>query len=294
MTWFKKVKPYLYIAPVIIPTAIFVYYPLVKSLEISFYSWNMVSPNKRWVGLENYKVLLTGKEFWNSALNTGIYTVLLLLFLLVAPYFVAYAVTQVRYKLQSFYKSAIFVPTVLSLAVSSTVFLWIFNPISGSLNRILELFGIPGVNWLTDPNWALFSVVLITAWKTFGYHFILLLSGILSVPQEIVEAARIDGVKSNLGLIWRIYVPLSGGTILFVFVITVVFGIQWSFVPIQMLTNGGPDQTTTHLVFTVYQYAFQFFRSGLASAAAVLTFIVFLGLIAFQAFVMERRVYYEN
>jgi len=238
--------------------------------------------------------LLTGKEFWNSALNTGIYTVLLLLFLLVAPYFVAYAVTQVRYKLQSFYKSAIFVPTVLSLAVSSTVFLWIFNPISGSLNRILELFGIPGVNWLTNPNWALFSVVLITAWKTFGYHFILLLSGILSVPQEIVEAARIDGVKSNLGLIWRIYVPLSGGTILFVFVITVVFGIQWSFVPIQMLTNGGPDQTTTHLVFTVYQYAFQFFRSGLASAAAVLTFIVFLGLIAFQAFVMERRVYYEN
>ena len=81
---------------------------------------------------------------------------------------------------------------------------------------------------------------------------------------------------------------------MFVFVITVVLGIQWSFVPIQMLTNGGPDQATTHLVYTVYQYAFQFFRSGLASAVSVLTFIAFSGLIIFQALVMERRVHYEN
>lgn len=294
MSWFERLKPYLYVAPVIIPTAIFVYYPLVKSLEISFYSWNMVSPNKRWVGMENYEYLIKGDEFWNSVLNTGIYTVLLLLFLLVAPFFLAYAITQIRNRWQNFYKSALFVPTVLSLAVSAIVFLWILNPISGSLNRMLNILGIPSINWLSDPDWALFAIVLITAWKSFGFHFILLLSGILSVPQDLVEAARIDGISRSLGLIRRIYVPLSGGTILFVFVMTVVFGIQWSFVPIQMLTNGGPDQTTTHLVFSVYQYAFQFFRSGLASAAAVLTFIVFLGLIAFQAFVMERRVYYEN
>lgn len=294
MSVFNKIKPYLYLAPVVIPIAVFVYYPLVKSVEISFLSWNMVSPNRKWVGMDNYEYLLTSSEFWKSAWNTGLYTILLLLLLLVAPFFVAYAVTQVRGKLQSFYKSAIFVPTVLSLAVSSIVFLWLFNPISGSVNNLLGLIGLPSVNWLSDPSWALISIVIITSWKTFGYHFILLLSGILSVPQDIVEAARIDGVNSSLGLIRRIYIPLSSGTLMFVFVITVVLGIQWSFVPIQMLTNGGPDQSTTHLVYTVYQYAFQFFRSGLASAVSVLTFLVFSGLIIFQAFVMERRVHYEN
>ncbi|MFD0869501.1 MULTISPECIES: carbohydrate ABC transporter permease [Paenibacillus] len=294
MTVFKKLKPYLYLAPAVIPIAVFVYYPLVKSVEISFLSWNMVSPNRKWVGLDNYVHLLTSAEFWKSVWNTGMYIVLLLLLLLVAPFFVAYAVTRVRGKMQSFLKSAIFVPTVLSLAVASIVFLWLFNPISGSVNHLIGLIGLPSVNWLSDPGWALISIVIITSWKTFGYHFILLLSGILSVPQDIVEAARIDGVSSSMGLIRKIYIPLSGGTIMFVFVITVVLGIQWSFVPIQMLTNGGPDQATTHLVYTVYQYAFQFFRSGLASAVSVLTFIAFSGLIIFQALVMERRVHYEN
>lgn len=294
MSLYNKLKPYIYLAPAVIPIVVFVYYPLVKSLEISFFSWNMVSPNRRFVGLENYQNLLTSSEFWKSVWNTGIYTVLLVLLLLVVPFFVAFAVTQVRNKLQGFYKSAIFVPTVLSLAVASIVFLWLFNPISGSINNILQIFGLSGVNWLSDPKWALISVVLITSWKTFGYHFILLLAGVLSVPQDIVEAAKIDGVSSNMGLIRRIYIPLASGTIMFVFVITVVLGIQWSFVPIQMLTNGGPDQASTHLVFTVYQYAFQYFRSGLASAVSVLTFLVFSGLIVLQAFVMERRVHYEN
>lgn len=294
MAIYKKVKPYLYLAPAVIPILVFVYYPLVKSLEISFLSWNMVSPNRKWVGLDNYEHLLSNQEFWKSAGNTGLYIILLLLLLLVAPFFVAYGVTQVRGKLQSFYKSAIFMPTVLSLAVASIVFLWLFNPISGSVNHLLNLIGIPSVNWLSDPSWALISVVLITSWKTFGYHFILLLSGILSVPQDIVEAARIDGISTSLGLIRRIYIPLASGTIMFVFVITVVLGIQWSFVPIQMLTNGGPDHASTHLVFTVYQYAFQFFKSGLASAVSILTFLVFSGLIVFQALVMERRVHYEN
>src|SRR5690625_3320239 len=145
---FKKIKPYLYVLPAIIPLVIFVYYPLIKSTEVSLLNWNMISPDREWVGLDNYKTLFKSEEFWQSVLNTGIYSVLLLLFLLVAPFLVAYAVTQVSDRLQSFYKSAIFVPTVLSLAVSAIVFLWIFNPISGALNHFLGLFGIPPVHWL--------------------------------------------------------------------------------------------------------------------------------------------------
>lgn len=290
----KKIKPYVYIAPAVIPLLVFVYYPLLHSLTISFFNWNMVSPNKQWVGWDNYKTLVSSDEFWTAVQNTGLYIVLLLALLLVAPFFVAFAVTRVRGKWQAFYKGAIFTPTVVSLAVASIAFLWLFNPLIGIVNELLEWIGLPKVNWLTDPEWALGSVAIITAWKTFGYHFIVLLAGLLAVPQDVIEMSRVEGLKRASGLLRNIYVPLSGGTLLYVFVITVVFGIQHALVPIQMLTNGGPNQASSHIVFLVYQYAFQFFQSGLASAVAVVTFLLFLLLILLQAFVIDRRIYYEN
>ncbi len=289
-----KCKPYLFLAPALLPLLLFVFVPLGRSVYLSFLNWNMVSPNPEWVGLANYKELLTSSEFWKSTLNTLKYAGFLLVFLLVFPYVTAYSVTHVSPKLQGFYKSALFVPHVLSLAVASVIFLWMFNPVVGVINEGLKLLHLPTVNWLSSPNWALFSVALIVAWNTFGYHFIILLAGILAVPQEVVESARVEGLRSNVGLLRKIVLPLTGPTVLFVFIMTIIMGIQFAFVPIQMLTNGGPNQETTNLVFLTYQYGFQFFRSGLASATAVLTFGFFVILIVIQALVLERRVHYEN
>lgn len=292
--FWKRVQPYVYIAPALLPLLIFVYYPLARSLQISFLEWNMVSPNPRWVGLDNYKELLSSGEFWIAFWNTAKYALLLLLFLFAAPFAVAFAVTRVGPGWRDFYKSAIFAPTVLSLAVSSVVFLWLLNPIIGVVNSVLTAVGLPAVNWLSDPSWAIWSVSAVVAWKTFGYNFIILLAGLLAVPRELVESSRVEGLRGNWGLLRKIMIPLTGGTLSYVFVTTIVLGIQYVFVPVEMLTNGGPNQATSNLVFLVYQYAFQFFQSGLASAAAILTFLVFLLLIALQAFVFERRIYYEN
>jgi sn-glycerol 3-phosphate transport system permease protein len=290
----KKCKPYLFIAPALLPLLVFIFVPLGRSVYISFLSWNMVSSTPEWVGLANYKELLTSSEFWKATGNTLTYAGYLLLFLLVCPYLTAYSVTKVSPKLQGFYKSALFVPHVLSLAVSSVIFLWLLNPVVGVVNELLSLVQIQSINWLSSPEWALFSVSLIVAWNTFGYHFIILLAGIIAVPKEVVESARVEGMKSSVGLLRKIIIPLTGPTVLFVLIMTVVMGIQFAFVPVQMLTNGGPNQETTHLVFLTYQYGFQFFRSGLASATAVLTFAFFLVLIVVQALIMDRRVYYEN
>src|SRR5690606_20142063 len=109
------------------------------------------------------------------------------------------------------------------------------------LNEWLKMIQMPTPNWLSSPTWALLSVSLIVAWNTFGYHFIILLAGILAVPEEVVESARVEGLKSNVGLLRKIILPLTGPTVLFVFIMTVVMGIQFAFVPVQMLTNGGPN-----------------------------------------------------
>jgi sn-glycerol 3-phosphate transport system permease protein len=246
------------------------------------------------VGLDNYRNLLTSDEFWGAARHTVGYSCLLVLFLFASPFLVAFAITRVGTKWGNFYRSAIFAPTVLSLAVSSIVFLWLLNPVIGVINKVLQLFGIPAVNWLSDPTWAIWAVTVSASWKTFGYNFIVLLAGLLAVPQEMLESARLQGLRSSVGLIRKIIIPLTAGTLIYVFITAIVVGLQYVFVPVEMLTNGGPNQTTSNLIFLVYQYAFQFFKGGLASAAAVITFLGFLLLIIIQAFVLDRRAHYEN
>ncbi len=290
----RTLMPYVYILPALLPLLIFVYYPLLQSVHISLLEWNMVSPHPKWVGLANYTDLLTSDEFWTAFQNTGIYALILLIGLFAAPFLVAYAVTQVKEGQGAFYKGAIFTPTVVSLSVSSIVFLWLFNPVIGVLNHLLGTIGIAPINWLSDPAWAKWAVGLSVIWKAFGYNFIILLAGLLAVPQEMSESARVQGLKSSFGMLRKIIIPLTSGTLIYVFVTAIVVGIQYVFVPVEMLTNGGPNQATTNLVFLVYQYGFQFFRSGLASATAIITFAIFLLLIIVQALVMDRRAYYEN
>lgn len=290
----RRVKPYAYILPTLIPLLVFVYYPLFHSFQISFVEWNMVSPHPKWVGLANYKNLLTSGEFWTAVKNTAVYSLILLIGLFAAPFIAAFGVTQIKNRTASFFKGALFAPTVLSLSVSAIVFLWLLNPVIGIINQLLGMIGIPGVNWLSDANWAKWAVSLSVIWKTFGYNFIVLLASLLAVPQELKEAARVQGLRSSFGLMRKIIIPLSTGTLIYVFVTSIVVGIQYVFVPVQMLTNGGPNQATSNLVFLVYQYGFQFFKSGLASATAIVTFFAFLLLIIVQALYMDRRAYYEN
>ncbi|MED4128645.1 sugar ABC transporter permease [Shouchella miscanthi] len=290
----KRAKPFLFIAPALLPIFLFIFLPLGRSIYLSFLEWNMVSPTKTWVGFGNYIELFRNQEFLNAVLNTLLYMGMLLVLILLLPYIIAYGVTQVPLKFQQFYRGALFVPHVLSLAVASVIFLWLYNPLIGSINEILTFFQLSAVNWLNDSSWALLAITIVVAWNTFGYHFIVLLAGILSVPEEVKESARVEGMKSSFGMLRRIVFPLTGPTILFVFVMTTVMGIQFAFVPVQMLTNGGPDQSTTNLVFLTYQYGFQFFRTGLGSATAVLTFLFFVVLILLQAKLLDRKVHYES
>lgn len=283
----------LFLLPTIIVFSIFMFYPIVKTIILSFFEWNMVSPNKEFVGLTNYTELLASPEIWKSGFNTLVYIVILLVINFALPYIVGYILAHLVSKFSNFYKSALFLPSIISTVVGSLIFLWLFNPLSGPVSAVLGNFGIDSPSWLKTDGLVIVLLSLVIAWKSFGYNLIILLSGILDVPKDLIEAAKLENL-SNTKIFFKIVVPMTSSTALYVLTTTIVFGLQYIFVPINVLTQGGPDNGSTNLVYSIYQYGFNFFQTGKASALAVITTVFFFALMAIKFKVLEKGVYYEN
>jgi len=292
-----KVKKENYMIALLVPAisifTTFVFWPIVRTVYLSFFDWNMISRNKKFVLLDNYTSILTDSVIYKSLGNTFLYIIFLGIFNFILPYIFAYALALLISRLKSFYRAMIFFPSIISLVVASLVFLWLFNPMSGPISKVYELFGIESPFWLKTNGLVILLVSIITAWKIFGYNLILLLAGVLEVPSELIESAKIDKL-SNLQIFIYIVLPMTSSTALYVLIMTVVYGLQQVFVPINVLTQGGPNNGSTNLVYSIYQYAFTFFQTGRASALAIITTLFFFVLISLKIKILEKGVYYEN
>lgn len=292
-----KVKKENYMIALLIPAigifTTFVFWPIARTVYLSFFDWNMISKNKKFVLLDNYTSILTDSVIYKSLGNTFLYIIFLGIFNFILPYIFAYALALLISRLKSFYRAMIFFPSIISLVVASLIFLWLFNPMSGPISKVYELFGIESPFWLKTNGLVILLVSIITAWKIFGYNLILLLAGVLEVPSELIESAKIDKL-SNLQIFIYIVLPMTSSTALYVLIMTVVYGLQQVFVPINVLTQGGPNNGSTNLVYSIYQYAFTFFQTGRASALAIITTLFFFVLISLKIKILEKGVYYEN
>ncbi|HET7342281.1 MAG TPA: sugar ABC transporter permease [Methylomirabilota bacterium] len=284
-------RGYLYLAPAAALTAVFVYWPLAASTALSFYDWNLVSPTWTAVGWQNYADLFASRAFWLSLLNTGKATLGLTALTVVAPLLLAAAVRRVGPRWQLTYRVVLFSPTVISMAIACAIWLWMFHPLYGVINTLLRVAGITGPAWLTSTDAAIWAIVLVTVWKTFGFNFVLFIAGLLGIPAEMYEAARVDGASEGQ-IFWRITLPLLAPTTLFVLLTTFILTPQNLFIPTQILTQGGPNDASNNLGYLVYQLGFEYFRVGYASAAATLVFLVLLVLTAVQFVIGERRIHY--
>jgi sn-glycerol 3-phosphate transport system permease protein len=236
-------------------TLVFVYWPLAATAFLSLYEWNLVSPAWRPAGWLNYRELLESRAFRLALVNTGEAMVAVTLLTVVAPLLLATAVRRVGPRWQTAYRVVLFSPTVVSMAIACAIWLWIFHPLQGVLNVLLAAVGIKGPAWLASGDWALWSIVLVTVWKTFGFNLVVYFAGLLSIPAETYEAARVDGASEGQ-IFWRITVPLLAPTTLFVLLTTAVQGPQNLFIPTQILTQGGPNDASNNLAYLVYQVGF--------------------------------------
>jgi sn-glycerol 3-phosphate transport system permease protein len=289
--WRAGVVGYLYLVPAAALTAAFVYWPLVGSAALSFYDWNLVSPDRLAVGWQNYRDLVHSRAFRLALVNTGEAAVALTALTVLAPLLLAVLVLKVAPGWRTVYRVILFSPTVISMAIACAVWLWMFHPLYGVLNTALRWVGIQGPAWLSSSDWAMWSIVLVTVWKTFGFNFVVYTAGLLAIPTELYQAARVDGASEGR-LFRHITLPLLAPTTLFVLLTTFILGPQNLFIPTQILTQGGPNEASNNLGYLVYQLGFEYFRVGYASAAATLIFLLFVVLAAVQFLLVERRIHY--
>lgn len=289
----NKWHAFLFLLPSIFFFVVFSYWPLLQNLYLSFFSWNMVSPNMTFVGIENYTAVLGSEELIKILANTVVFVAIMLVLNFVLPYLFSFVLGHLIERGKGFYRSTLFMPATLSLAVASILFLWIYNPLAGPLSIVLSWFDLESPRWLKE-NWlVIFAICTIIGWKVFGYNLIVMLAAMLAVPKEMIEAAKLENA-SNWQIFKQIIVPMTSSTAIYVFTITVVFGLQYVLVPVNMLTQGGPDQGSSNLVYIIYQYAFVFFQTGKSAAFAIITMICYIAFLLFRTKYLEKKVYYEN
>jgi len=284
---------YLLIIPSLIIFAVFTFWPLLYTVYLSFFDWNMVSPTKEFVGLQNYINVLRDPRTYQILGNTLFYIVLLLLINFAVPYVFAFVVDVILKKFKGFYKSAMFLPAFISLVVGSILFTWLLNPVSGPLAIIFGWFGIEIPNWTVSQGWIIVVLSLITSWKMFGYNFILLYASINGISREVIESARLDDIP-----LWRIFIqivlPMSSATGIYVFIMTIVQSLQFVFTPVKVVSQGGPDYGSSNLIYHAYHEAFVVYRTGHSATISIITMILFLILLFIEFKFVERRIYYEN
>lgn len=289
----RKWQAFLFLLPSVFFFAVFSYWPLLQNLYLSFFSWNMVSPNMKFVGLDNYISVLGSEELIKILVNTVVFVAIMLVLNFVLPYLFSFVLGHLIERGKGFYRSTLFMPATLSLAVASILFLWIYNPLAGPLSIVLSWFDLESPRWFKE-NWlVIFAICTIIGWKVFGYNLIVMLAAMLAVPKEMIEAAKLENA-SNWQIFKQIIVPMTSSTAIYVFTITVVFGLQYVLVPVNMLTQGGPDQGSSNLVYIIYQYAFVFFQTGKSAAFAIITMICYIAFLLFRTKYLEKKVYYEN
>ncbi|MFQ3660034.1 MAG: sugar ABC transporter permease [Anaerolineae bacterium] len=286
--------PYLYVAPALIAIGLFVYVPLGRAVQLSFFQGNLLNPFREYVGLGNYEIVLTSPMFHQVLLQSGLYMLFALVGSVVVPVSLALLTLQLSDREVDFYQSALFLPTVIAFNVVVLIWAFFFLPTTNGLfNRITALFGQPPNAWLKDPIWALPSIALIANWKLMGFHFLLAIAGLKAIPKEYMEAAAVDGA-SGWTLIRYIVLPLFAPTGLFLTTITLINAMDVVFTPIRVLTEGGPNNATNNLMYAVFSEGFRFFRLGHASAMSVILIILFGGLIYLQYRLLDRRIQYDR
>ena len=277
---------WMFILPACIGTLIFIIIPVIFSFSLSFTRWDLLN-NIEFIGLTNYKEILTDSLFIKILVNTVVYAISVSVLGVIIPLILA-AILNNKIRGSEFYKTAYFIPFITPMIVIALIWQWIFDPNIGCLNSLLNLH----INWLYDKNYAMPALIIVSVWKLIGYNMIIFLSGFASINQDLLEASKIDGANAWAAFRY-ITIPLLSPTVFFVIVITSISSFQ-VFDLIYMMTQGGPENSTMVLVYSIYKYAFEYFDAGKASAIAYILFAIIFVLVLCQWKLRKKMVYIEE
>jgi len=267
---------FLFLAPAMFLLAAFFFAPVVAGFALSLTDFDLYTigdvHNLRFVALRNYRELMASGIFWQAVTNT-LYFALIGGPLTVAVSLAAALLVNAKVtRWKAFFRTVYFAPVVTTLVAVSIVFKYLYHPRFGIVNRALTSLGLPAIDWLGDPKWAMFAIIVLAVWRQFGYSMIIFIAGLQTVPEELYEASRIDGAGA-----WRqfrhVTLPMLGPTFLFVGIVTVIAYLQLFAEP-YVMTNGGPLNRTLSVVMLMYEQGFRWWRMGYAAAVAFVLFLI--------------------
>jgi multiple sugar transport system permease protein len=292
MGWLQSdnVAGWAFVLPAVLLILTFGIVPIIWSALLSFQRTNLLSPPE-WIGLQNYAALSKDPLFKASVEHSVIYTVLFVPLSVAGGLFTAIALNR-RIRGVRLYRTAVFVPVVASTIATAIMFLWLFDPTFGLANWLLGKVGLGPFGFFESPNAALYSIVGMTIWGWIGFNVIIYLAALQGIPQELVEAAEIDGA-GRWGLFRNITLPLLGPATLFLVVWSTINALQL-FDEVYFLTRGGPGTATYVVVFYLFDLAFQQGIAGYAAAIAYVLFVAIMVLTIAQLAAGKRFVYYTS
>jgi len=280
---------WLFISPWVLGFIFFLALPIALSVYYSFTAFNVFQP-PRWIGLANFRALSTDPLFWKALYNTAYYTFLSVPLMMIISLGIALLLNS-KLRGMRIFRTIFFLPSVLSGVGVALLWLWIFNPDYGLINLLLGYLGIEGPLWLYSPQWAKPAMVIMSLWGLGGV-MVINLAGLQSVPEQLYEAARVDGA-SNWAQFRYVTLPMLSPTLFFNF-ITLTIGSFQVFTQAYIMTGGGPVHSTLFYVLYLFQTAFESLRMGYASAMAWILFFVIVTVSLIQIAVSRRLVYYEE
>ncbi|MEA4864104.1 MAG: sugar ABC transporter permease [Sphaerochaeta sp.] len=276
-------------APTFILLGIFIFWPIFYSFYLSLFKWNMISPRKTFLGFQNYRDMYNDPVFWLVVKNT----LLMAFFTVIVKMAISlYLASQLNKKVKgsSVYRAIIFSPTFTANVAIAMVWAWIFEPTYGLLRVVLKPLGFPMIDWIHSTSHSLPAVIIVLIWSGIGYDMVLFLAALKNISLEIYDAALVDGANSYQ-IFWRITFPLISPTTFFL-LITGFINVLKAFDIVRIMTEGGPLNSSNVVVHFLYQNAFQWFRTGYASALALILFVFIMFITLIQNRLSKRWVHY--
>ena len=280
----KTILPWLLLSPYIIHFLVFVAFPIIFSLVLTFNRWNIISPME-YIGLSNYSRILHDRLFWKAVGNTLVFLSIHIPLQIIVAITLAEILNQ-KIKLRPFFRGAFFLPVIVSGVVVSILWQQLLGFNTGIFNRMLTSIGLGRVGWLIDPNWAMPSIAIMATWKNVGLYIVLFLVGLQTVPKAYYEAADIEGA-TKWQKFWHITLPMINPTIFMVVILSTIGGFSL-FIEPYVMTGGGPLNSTLSAVLYIYKQAFFYYHMGYAATLGLFFAMIILFVIVILKKFIEK------
>lgn len=288
----ERITGFFLALPAIVLLILFTVYPLCYLAYRSFMGGSIISKKPKYVGLDNYAALVESADFHKVLMNTGIYTLITVIFTMVLSVIVAVWLNGKKNKrLNETVQTFIFTPHIISMVSVSTLFLWLMDSKNGFFNAVITSLGFEPYTFLSSPKTALFSMSMVMVWKGLGYYVLLIMAALQNIPTNVYEAAEMDDTP-KLRVFFKITLPMISPTILFTSVVAVIASFK-VFDSVSIMTGGGPLNSTNTLVYYIYDFAYNYGKPGQACAAGMVLLLFVCVITYVQFLVGKKRVHYQ-